>query len=292
MSIEEFTEAIEKELAQELGAGYRTKICNVMKENDSLNHGIAIVKGDENMAPTLYVDAHYEDYVRGHVSIPQVVKKLLRVYRYTLENPVGISSAINLTSFDVVSDKVCMYLVNKDLNTEWLEDTVHVDFLDLAIAFKIVFTIEDGLASIRVSTKVFECWGISVDELYKIALQNSIKLMPEVIRPLEEIVRERGFITPGGFDLYVITNKTCSNGAGVILYPGVLKNLATELNSDLFILPSSRHEVIVVPEETAMDVYALREMVNEVNTNEIDRDDLLSFNVYKYVRETDKVVIA
>ena len=292
MSIEEFTEAIEKALTQELGAGYRTKICNVMKENDSLNHGIAIVKGDENMAPTLYVDAHYEDYVKGRVSIPQVIKKLLRVYRYTLENPVGISSAINLTSFDVVRDKVCMYLVNKDLNTEWLEDTVHTDFLDLAIAFKIVFTLEEGLASIRVSTKVFECWDISVDELYEIALQNSIKLMPEVVRPLEEIVRERGHRVPGGFDLYVATNKTCSSGAGVILYPGVLKNLATELNSDLFILPSSRHEVIVVPEETAMDVCALREMVNEVNTNEITRDDLLSFNVYKYVRETDKVVIA
>lgn len=292
MSIEEFTEAVEKELVQKLGAGYRTKICNVMKENNSLNHGIAIVKGSENIAPTLYVDAYYEDYVKGRVSISQVVEKLLRVYRHTLENPVGISSAINLTSFDVVRDKVCVYLVNKDLNTELLEDTVYVDFLDLAVAFKIVFTLEDGLASIRVSTKVFESWDISVDELYKIALQNSMKLMPEVVRPLDEIIREHGFITPGGFDVYVITNKACSNGAGVIIYPGVLKNLATELNSDLFILPSSRHEVIVVPEETAMDVYALREMVNEVNTNEVARDDLLSFNVYKYVRETNKVVIA
>lgn len=292
MSIEEFAEAVKKELTQKLGAGYRTKICNVMKENDILNHGIAIVKGDENMAPTLYVDTYYDEYVKGRLSISQAVEKLLRVYEYSLGNSVGVTSVINLTSFDAVRDRVCVYLVSKDLNTEWLKDTVHVDFLDLAIAFKIVFTLEDGLASVRVATKVFECWDISIDELYKIALQNSMKLMPEVVRPLDEIIRERGFVTPGGFELYVITNKTGSNGAGVILYPDLLKNLATELDSDLFILPSSRHEVIVVSEETAMDVYTLREMVKEININEIAHDDLLSFSVYKYVRENDKVVIA
>ena len=81
------------------------------------------------------------------------------------------------------------------------------------------------------------------------------------------------------------------NGAASMLFENELHELAENLGSDLYILPSSVHEVLAVsaasesPEELA-------EMVVQVNKEEVSLDERLSNQVYHYDRELRRVCLA
>lgn len=85
--------------------------------------------------------------------------------------------------------------------------------------------------------------------------------------------------------LYVITNTSGLYGASCILYPDVLENLASRLNHDLLILPSSIHEVLVLPADTQIHLAELRAIVCAINQTEVPPEDRLSDQIYFYRRE-------
>ncbi len=91
--------------------------------------------------------------------------------------------------------------------------------------------------------------------------------------------------------MYVISNNKGINGASCLLYPDVIKNLAEELKSDLYLLPSSIHEIIAVNAEDSMDKDTLREMVFDVNRTQVPEEDVLSDSVYFYSREHNTLTI-
>ncbi len=71
--------------------------------------------------------------------------------------------------------------------------------------------------------------------------------------------------------MYVLTNKERSLGAGTFLYPGVLKQAEELLGERFYVLPSSIHECILIPEEEGMYQEALTEIVTEINESQVDR---------------------
>lgn len=91
--------------------------------------------------------------------------------------------------------------------------------------------------------------------------------------------------------MYVITNAKGINGASCLLYPEVIKNLAHKIDSDLYILPSSIHEIIAVKANGTMNKKAFREMVFDVNRTQVPEEDILSDNVYFYSRERDAITL-
>lgn len=91
--------------------------------------------------------------------------------------------------------------------------------------------------------------------------------------------------------MYVITNAKGINGASCLLYPAVIKNLALKLDSDLYILPSSIHEIIAVKANGTMNKKAFREMVFDVNRTQVPEEDILSDNVYFYSRDRDAITL-
>ena len=92
--------------------------------------------------------------------------------------------------------------------------------------------------------------------------------------------------------MLVITNKQRLFGAVVILYDGMLKRAADKFCSDLFILPGALHEVLAVPMIEGRDAAKLKEMVKEVNRKELRPEDVLSYHVYIFRREQDRLEIA
>ena len=82
--------------------------------------------------------------------------------------------------------------------------------------------------------------------------------------------------------MYVLSNFSRLYGAGVILYDGVLENCAKVLGGSFYILPSSVHEVIIVPDEGQMTKENLEAMVREVNATQVEEQELLSDYVYYY----------
>ena len=88
-------------------------------------------------------------------------------------------------------------------------------------------------------------------------------------------------------DMYVMTNEDKSNGAACILYPGALKKFADRIGQDVYVIPSSIHEVILIP-AMGWDTKEIDEMIREVNRTQLDPVEILSDHVYIYKRETEE----
>ena len=91
--------------------------------------------------------------------------------------------------------------------------------------------------------------------------------------------------------MWVISNEKGINGAASMLYENELHELAESLESDLYILPSSVHEVIAVSSDMGSPEM-LAQMVVEVNMQEVSLDERLSNQVYHYDKDLRKLTLA
>lgn len=91
--------------------------------------------------------------------------------------------------------------------------------------------------------------------------------------------------------VYMLTNDTGINGAFCLLYDDVIKNFAKEQNWNVYILPSSVHELMLVPEQEDTALEFLAELVVEANQTAVGLIDLLSDNIYYYDRDRDEISI-
>lgn len=111
-------------------------------------------------------------------------------------------------------------------------------------------------------------------------------MMPLKFAPMGEILSELCSDDLYSIDfnmpqLYVVTNSTSMNGFSTIFYPKFLDTLASEVGR-FFILPSSLHEALIVPETLGTDVESLYQMVCEINKTQVAPADRLTDNVYWY----------
>lgn len=160
--------------------------------------------------------------------------------------------------------------------------------------------------TVTINNNLMETWEKSVEELYEQTKKNTPILFEKSFKSINEVllglVKERLGDNQNELDkmekllaeqeiisLYVLTNKIGINGAAVILYDNVLKMIAEELESDLIILPSSIHEVLVLAFREDSSMSELKDMVCSINKDEVPTVDILSDNVYRYSREDDKV---
>jgi len=89
--------------------------------------------------------------------------------------------------------------------------------------------------------------------------------------------------------MYVCTNISCMNGAGTIFYDGLLREFAEQIKSDVYIIPSSIHEVLFISAKYRMSAGELKDMVRCVNDTELAPEEILSNSVYFYNRKLDRV---
>ena len=145
-----------------------------------------------------------------------------------------------------------------------------------------------------------EMWGVSTEQLMKDAGENSPLALPGVCRDMGSVLER---ICPGKAEeilpedepmlpMYVLSNSRMVNGAAVMLYPDILHNLSEVLKSDLYIIPSSVHEVIVFARNMAGDEKSLKEMIHTVNMTQLEPQDVLSDSLYFYDRIDEKISIA
>lgn len=138
---------------------------------------------------------------------------------------------------------------------------------------------------------------ISLEELDEAAKKNteksgfSVRTMSEVMYELMGVNAEPETEEPDGPQTYVLTNARKLHGANIMLYKEYLEIAAEKMNGDFYILPSSIHELLAVPVSTA-GIEQLREMVKEVNDNEVAPEEILGYEVYRYNRETGEAEVA
>ena len=97
----------------------------------------------------------------------------------------------------------------------------------------------------------------------------------------DEIAKMMVSDIPEQMQMYIISNKSRVNGAATMFYDGVLSSMSDKLGTDLYVLPSSVHEVIAISTQ-AGEPDDLQEMVQEINNTEVAPEERLSDSVYKF----------
>lgn len=122
--------------------------------------------------------------------------------------------------------------------------------------------------------------------------ERKFKSLESVLHELIPASEELPFETPMNSEMFVLTNNANYNGAGLILDNEVMKEIWVKfMREDFYILPSSKHEILIIKMNEYADEAALKEMIKSVNDNELDPKDLLSYHLYKYVYDDKKVTI-
>lgn len=291
MEYKEFVEYIKMNAGYIAGEGGNITINHVIKNNGREMDGLVIMEKDRDIAPTIYLDSFYEMYIQGE-NIKKIIRQIETIYR---ENRDNITFDVNiLKNFDTIKDKIVYKIVNYKSNEKLLEQVPHKRILDLAVVFYCLLDNCGGKsATALIYNNNLKNWNVTIDDVYKAALKNTPDLLHSRISSMSALFDKCGVSVDGKevdlkdyvpSDMYVLTNETKINGAACILYDNVLYDFAQKLGKDLYILPSSIHEVILLPKLPIFEKNELVNMVREVNTEGVAADEILSDNVYEYNR--------
>ena len=279
MNYEMFKKAVEDQFMSYMSDCFTDltiSVIPVKKVNTTLD-GMLIKRNDKNFSPTIYINDLYEDYL-----ICGDFDKTLSAACGRLQSTYSEMGDININSIlNNASEKIILQVINTEMNTELLTSLPHRNFLDLSIIYRLIVRDSiDGIHSTKITNELAETIGMNESQLYQNAFNNTKKLFPSFVRNLYNIP----------IPMFVITNSKNINGAAAILYDDILYELANNLESDLYLLPSSIHEIIAIPAEGNPD--ELSDMVSDINRTQIHMQDRLSDRVYFYNRKDRRVSIA
>lgn len=265
---------------------------SVVKKNNGVSAtGLFIRENGQDVSPILYLDDYYIHYQNG-----ELLENVIRNIRADYDKKVQMAAVKipNLQEFENIRGRVIYRLVNYEKNKEILEDCPHIRLYDLAVTFRWVARIDDvGVSTSLITNKQVKEWGVSVNDLVLTARQNTPRLFPAQIIDMEEMLAGMvSFILyPSAIPMYILTNEQELNGASALLYGDILKDFANKKGADMYILPSSIHEVIMIPADRIDDPKKLSSMVHEANTTVVSTGDVLSDSVYYYDRKKDQILV-
>ena len=89
--------------------------------------------------------------------------------------------------------------------------------------------------------------------------------------------------------MYIVTNVRMVNGASSILYEGFLRRFAKDHPGNFYIIPSSIHEVVLVPEDMVEEPDHLASVISQANEAVVQPEEVLSDSLYYYDADQDSI---
>lgn len=295
MNYQEFLSTVQAQLSLRIETDVSLDIQSFTKNNGTKYDGLVILRPGRNVSPTIYLQPYYHRYLDG-VCLDEICDDILNTYR-THEPKENFDTGI-FTDFSRAGKRIVLRLVNYEKNTELLKQVPYFRYLDLAVIFYCMLHADsDNQANILIRNEHLKYWKISKDELYDLAKKNTPKLLMPQLTPMKNILEEMHVLTEPELmesvpPLYVLTNQYRTNGAAVMIYDGLLQEVSGHLQSDLIILPSSIHEVLLLAadESEHENMSHYNDMVKEVNEFELPDEEILSDHAYYYSRKSNLVL--
>ncbi len=294
MDYTEFKDQIVEDLKErfaERGTEMDISINTVNKLNESYE-AITIKPVGESIGVNMPVSKFYDQLDNGK-DYRDVLDKMIDVIEGGLENKPDIDTGA-LTDYSQMKDKLAMEVVSSKTNAEMLEKIPHENIEDMAVVYRFILqSNDDGRASILVTNQMMDTMGVTHDQLRQDALENAPKIKPLVISGMSEVMMElvgveqaemMGIVPvdPKDEQMFVATVPDKIHGAGVLAYKDFLEQAAERAGGDFFIIPSSIHELLIVPDNGQMDLASLESMVRDVNATQVAPEDKLTDSVYHY----------
>lgn len=291
-------EQLAAEVRDRLGAAYTVKYKEVTKNNGVKLKAVSIAKDGETASRVVYIDEMIDHLESLGIDIQDsdiqdAAMEVITTYMDHAEE--GLPEFARHLGKDMILQKVVFQMISREKNLQRLLDMPHRDLLDLSVVYLVVDDGGDrGLYSIAVTYPLCEGYGINEGELFRSARRNMMEIGFQA-RTVADVLEESTGVPvecPGSVPLlWVLSTKTLRYGAAVMLFNDELDKLAERCGTDLYVLPSSIHEVLAV-QTGGLEPEELRRMVAIVNDSEVLEEDQLSENVYRYSRKTGCLTIA
>ncbi len=305
MNFEEFLSKTENSLRAFWGTGTQIEIKDIRKNNGVLLKGLVITQEKESISPTIYLDGFYQDYLKGK-AFGRIVEEIIHLYK---ENKVKVP--INMDFFldyKAVRGRIFQKVIHYEKNRELLDNIPHKRFMDLAVVVYYAYMNDFlGRGSIQITVSHLDKWGISEEKLFEDASKNTREKLGVEILGMKDMLTELFFDNQCDADaaqvkeavsyverdvsMHVMTVKGRYFGAACICDTEMLKCFSERCNRNFYILPSSIHELILIPDTGFENPENLRRMVREVNAEHVEEEEQLSDNVYYFNRSTNTVNI-
>ena len=296
MNYQQFIEEVERRVKEKIKGNetITVYIHTAVKNNGKERKGITVSEKGIHISPTIYLEEYFQQFQEGK-PIEKIVEKILQLYEEVkCSHPCEESL---LQNYEELKGKFACKLIHRGKNEKLLNDIPYVPWMDLAIVVFVLLEVSPyGTATVLVRKEHLEIWGLTEAQLFDEAKKNTPILLPYQSCPMRKLLRE---ICPYAVDegeeeeesLYVLSNKLRSFGAASMLYEGILEKVGQKLGENYYILPSSIHEVIVVPESKSPVKQDLEEMVREINETQVEEEEVLSDRVYYFSRKENRLFL-
>jgi len=290
MDFEKFKENLVEDVKQRLyenGVEANVSTNEVSKLNESYE-ALTVTPEGSNIGVNINIDNFFEAYESG-VDYNAVVDRAVSVIESGLDHQPAVDVS-SLTDYSQMKDKLVMEVVSKEANEEMLANIPHVEMEDMAVVYRFVLdSSDDGRATILATNQLIETMGVTPEQLHADAMENAPELKPAIIMGMSEMLADMGMPMemmgmepPTQEFMYVATVEDKINGAGVLAYQNFMDQAAERIGGDFYILPSSRHEILLVPDNGEADLQQLKDMVREVNATQVAPEEKLTDSVYHY----------
>ena len=301
ITMEKFMKLIKRTAGMRMGSPSAVEEITIIRNNELIYQGTETLIYGNRVHRSAYLEHFYKVFDHD-ADLRRSVGRMIRV-DVNLDAIAECESVIgDITDWEKMQSKVFCQVINKARNLKLLQEVPNTEYLDLAAIYQLEFRDwKSYIYSARITKKMLERRGISVETLHEQALSNMKKRFPYKIEPLEDIILnqtafDREHIPDGNkmnLPVYVIQNRLESDGAAVILNKEPFDKLTDQVGANLIIFPTSVHEVMAVP-ETVVNIPALdlKTLLMQINIGCIRKEEQLSPHIYRYNREKREMEIA
>lgn len=292
MTYQQFISALEEQVKGSVGKEVQIYVQDTLKNNGIRRKGFLMQESGRNVNPTIYLEEYYQQYQTG-ARLEDITEQIQELYREIQAKPLAEveTNPESLYDYEQIKDRIMFKLVNREKNETFLKNVPYITYLDLAIVFYVLLDIgENGAATMPVNREHSRIWGKEDMELMEQARRNAARLLPAELRTMQSVINEILTGVPGneGDDeefMYVLSNQLRCLGAACILYDGITDMIGTRLGENYYIIPSSIHEVIIMPESAGPDYSELNEIIREINATQVAAEEVLGESAYYYDRK-------
>lgn len=293
----QFLEDIKEQVEAFFDGKVKGEVCTSVKNNGVNVTGLLLKGEEERVAPNFYLERQFGDWLKGLCSLEEIVENLCKTYQEEVQKSSHLLSKIKF-DWEFFRRGVFMRLVNKEKNKDLLENIPYQEFLDLAVVYYYSLTISgDVLGTLIITREHLEILNITEEELHQAAKSNCQRFQPVKVRCMEDLIYDLG--RKIGVDvcearachpfLFVMTNARGMFGAVSMVFSEELESFSKRVGKGFYILPSSVHEIILVPEYSGFDLEYFSAMVHDINETQVEDTEILSDSIYYYDIEAKSI---
>lgn len=289
-----FLEELSESMKEHYSGKLETKEVTVLKNNSITMRGLVMKEEGSSIAPTFYLAQEFEEYKDGRRTMKELADGIMQSFEEEKQNRYGVFEQLDF-QWDSMKEFITYRLINREKNKELLQSAPYEEFLDLALIYQYTVKLSgERQGTVQILNEHMEKLQISQEALKEAAWENTKRLYPPAIYAMEGLllgIKEPWLEKEAEemHGMYVLTNTSGIHGAASLIYKEWLREFARASGGGFYILPSSIHEVIFLPDQAEVCLRQLTAAVKEINATKVEATEVLSDQVYYFEPETDSL---